>query len=196
MRRIVLGLMAILVAAGGPPRTAASTKGAAGSETGCDAGPEFQRRVVALVGAADAALVERDHATARRCGEELLGIVEQCPASPDGLALHEGHRILDHVALSVGDVAAAKRHLIEAGRTHGSASLNTFGPRFSLATELLARGEDDAVIEYLRLCSRFWKGRHKAIALWIARIRSGERPKLTGFVAEDGQPEDPGRTVR
>lgn len=190
MRSIVLVFTIIVFA----PCDAEVRAGVPGSASGsreieCEADPEFETRLVALVRTGRRAVAEADHPTARRCGQELLRIVERCPASPhDGYALHEVHRFLGHVALAAGDVAAAKRHLIDAGRTHGSPSLRSFGPRLDLARALLARGERDAVIEYLRSCSRFWKGRKATLERWIADIQSGGQPHLKDFAPPDDPP--------
>jgi len=98
--------------------------------------------------------------------------------------VHEGHRILGHLELKAGDVEAAKKHLLEAGATPGSPSLNSFGPELTLANDLLAKGERDAVIEYLRLISRFWQGREDALESWIILIQGGKTPELNRFRAQ------------
>ena len=46
----------------------------------------------------------------------------------------------------------------------------------TLAKELLAKGERDAVLEYLQLCSRFWKRGGDKIENWTATIRGGGTP--------------------
>ena len=51
----------------------------------------------------------------------------------------------------------ASRHLIESAQTEGSPVLCSFGPRMVLAKELLGRGETEVVLQYLKLCSAFWK---------------------------------------
>lgn len=189
MRPIVLVFtIIVLVPFGAEVRSGVPGSDPGSREIECEAGPEFENTLGVLVNTAEVALEERDLATAQRCGEELLKIVERRPASPDGYALHEGHRILGHVALAAGDLEAAKRHLIDAGRTHGSPSLDSFGPRLDLARALLARGERDAVMEYLRLCSRFWKGRKATLERWIADIQSGGQPRLKDFAPPDDPP--------
>jgi len=42
-----------------------------------------------------------------------------------GNAIHDGHMVLGRVALRKGDVEAAKRELLEAGKTPGSPQLTT-----------------------------------------------------------------------
>lgn len=101
---------------------------------------------------------------------------------PVGQAMHEGHRILGHIALNRGDVNQAKRELLLAGGTNGSPTLNTFGPNFSLAAALLARGETEVVLTYLEQCVRFWKSGQETLSTWIGAIRDGQSPVLHRFV--------------
>lgn len=150
------------------------------------ADPGIDQRLSVLIKTAEVALAQGDPEKVKTCGEDLLKMAaERCPAGWSGHSLHEGHRILGHVALGAGAVDAAKEHLMEAGRTYGSPALNSFGPKFTLANDLLARGEAEAVVEYLRLCSRFWKGHRRRIDVWIAEIQAGRRPELKRFGLRD-----------
>jgi hypothetical protein len=65
--------------------------------------------------------------------------------------------VLGLVALRQGSVANAKQYLLESGKTTGSPQLDSFGPDFTLAKELLQKGERETVLEYLSLCRKFWK---------------------------------------
>jgi hypothetical protein len=69
--------------------------------------------------------------------------------------------------------------LIELGKTPGSPHLDSFGPQFDLASELLERGQRAAVLEYLELCSRFW--RNPKIKVWIEEMHRGLTPRLQRF---------------
>ncbi len=138
-----------------------------------------RRRFYSLADAAEAARLAGADEKARDYADELLRRAEDGPRDWNyGNAVHEGHRILGHLELKAGDVEAAKKHLLEAGATPGSPQLNSFGPELTLASELLATGERDAVVEYLRLISRFWKGREDALEEWIILIRAGKTPEL------------------
>jgi hypothetical protein len=76
-----------------------------------------------------AALTAGEHGKARRFAEELVARVgEPDLADLVGDATHEGNIALGRLALLDGDVERAKRHLIEAGKTPGSAPLRSFGP--------------------------------------------------------------------
>lgn len=137
-----------------------------------------------LAEAAQAALMAGHDQKARDYATRLLQRAEP-PAEKNqhGYAIHEGNRILGQLALRSGDVETAKQHLLRAAATPGSPSLNTFGPSLTLASDLLAKGERDAVVAYLELCSRFWEGRSEAIARWISEIRAGRSPDLNRFHA-------------
>jgi hypothetical protein len=121
-----------------------------------------------------------------------------------GNIIHEANQILGLAALQEGRVEDAKRYLIEAGKTPGSPQLDSFGPNMVLAQQLLDRGENDSVIQYLDLVSRFWghtseeelkkmekkkpgisesikrgdKENLAQIAQWKADIKAGKKPTL------------------
>jgi tetratricopeptide (TPR) repeat protein len=142
------------------------------------------KRFYSLAAVAESARLAGSDEKAREYANELLRRAEELPRDWNyGNAVHEGHRILGHVELKAGNVEAAKKHLLEAGATPGSPQLNSFGPELTLASELLAKGERDAVIEYLRLISHFWKGRYEALEGWISQIREGKTPELNRFGA-------------
>jgi hypothetical protein len=73
-----------------------------------------------------------------------------------GNVIHKANTILGHVALREGHLDKARSYLIRSGNTPGSPQLNSFGPSFELARELLEKGETDAVMEYLDLVAVFW----------------------------------------
>ena len=64
--------------------------------------------------------------------------------------------MLGRIALAEGDVAVAKKRLLAFADSKGSPRMNSFGPNMQLAKDLLARGEDDTVIEYFERCGKFW----------------------------------------
>jgi hypothetical protein len=97
-----------------------------------------------------------------------------------GAAIHHGNVVLGLLALREGDVEGAARHLVEAGKTPGSAPLRSFGPNMLLAKELLEAGQRDAVLEYLRLCSAFWQTADQRIDQWIYTVEQGGTPDFGG----------------
>lgn len=117
-----------------------------------------------------------DHARARLFAEQALALAPALMKDRNyGYAVHYGHLVLGHVSFSEGDVARAKLELIEAGKTPGAPALNSFGPDLELAQKLFDLGEREAVVDYLELCSRFWRSRRSSIPGLCERIRQGER---------------------
>jgi hypothetical protein len=140
------------------------------------------RRYHALARSAQQALDAGENGIALAEATGLLRLSAELPRDWNfGNAVHEGNRILGHLALQRGDVQSAKEYLLKSGATFGSPQLNSFGPPLTLADELLRQGETSVVIEYLQQCSRFWKSREPTIRNWIERIQAGERPKLERF---------------
>lgn len=92
-----------------------------------------------------------------------------------GNALHHAHSALGRVALRKKRIADANKHLLASARTKGSPQLNSFGPTFDLASELLARGQGKTVVRYLELCRKFWDMGEKSLDAWIKSIRESGR---------------------
>ncbi len=98
------------------------------------------------------------------------------PIRRNGDGVHDGNMVLGLVAMKRGDVAAAKHYLLEAGKTTGSGSLDSFGPNMMLAKALAEAGERDVVLEYFDECRVFWKMGSKQLDDWSAIVRSGGVP--------------------
>ncbi|HVS10591.1 MAG TPA: hypothetical protein VMS76_12025 [Planctomycetota bacterium] len=129
---------------------------------------------------AEAALGLGDHAKATTYARQLLLHAQGSGDSGDrGNAVHDGNRVLGFVALRDGRIEEACERLIESGKTPGSPQLDSFGPQFDLASELLERGQRAAVLEYLELCSRFW--RNASVKVWIEEMHQGLSPQLRRF---------------
>jgi hypothetical protein len=93
-------------------------------------------------------------------------------------AVHECNLILGRVALREGDTASAVRYLTAAANVSGGGSLSSFGPNMMLAKELLQKGQRQPVLEYLRLCAKFWSYDRGQIARWTAEINAGKIPEF------------------
>ncbi|SFN71734.1 hypothetical protein SAMN05216289_1602 [Dokdonella immobilis] len=70
-------------------------------------------------------------------------------------------------------------HLLEAAKSPGSPQLDSFGPNMLLANELVAAGERDAVIAYLRGVQLFWKMDDGEIEKWIEELKAGKTPDFS-----------------
>lgn len=115
--------------------------------------------------------------TVEAYSNEMLATAEQDHCDWNyGNAIHDANILLGRVALRRGDIKKAKMHLIRAGKTPGSPQLDTFGPSMALARELLERGEQGIVLEYLDLCRAFWEMDRGRLAKWKAEIQHGRVP--------------------
>jgi hypothetical protein len=88
--------------------------------------------------------------------------------------------VLGRIALKQGNVEEAGRYLLAAGRTPGSPQLNSFGPNWNLAQDLVGRGDRTSVLAYLELCRTFWKLEKGRLDSYAATIRSGGTPNFFG----------------
>ncbi|BFM09979.1 hypothetical protein R50072_01320 [Simiduia litorea] len=95
-----------------------------------------------------------------------------------GNAIHNSNVILGRISLAQGNIEEAKAYLVRASKSHGSPQLDTFGPNFKLANELLKKGESDVVVQYLRSVSKFWEMDNGCIDRWLSEIDDGETPSL------------------
>ena len=56
--------------------------------------------------------------------------------------------------------------------------LGSFGPNMSLAKDLLAKGEQETVLEYLELCRKFWGLNRGKLDEWVKDIEAGRMPEF------------------
>jgi len=95
-----------------------------------------------------------------------------------GNAIHHGTLVLGRIALAKGDVGQAKKYLVEAGKTPGSPQLNSFGPNMLLASELLKRGEKQAVLDYLDAVGMFWEMGKNKLKEWSEAVKNNAVPSF------------------
>ena len=137
-------------------------------------GVEGIERFYALPEMARAAFNTGDLAKASSYAIEALQIAKDNKDDWNyGNALMQGNTVLGLVALKQGNVVEARQYMLEAGRTPGSPQLGSFGPDFTLARELLARGERDAVLEFLTSCKGFWKMGVERLDVMITEVHNG-----------------------
>lgn len=138
-----------------------------------------QDRFYMLSNLAEAAFNAGDLSKAEKYATELLKLSGSYKSDWNyGNAIHTGNIVLGRIALKTGDLKKAEKYLLEAGHTPGSPQLNSFGPDRNLAKELLEKGSKAVVIEYLTLCSIFWKSQKEKLDNWIATIKGGGTPDL------------------
>ncbi|HBB65728.1 MAG: hypothetical protein A2X28_05900 [Elusimicrobia bacterium GWA2_56_46] len=93
-----------------------------------------------------------------------------------GNAVHDINSVLGRIALSEGRTEDAKKFLLKSADSDGSPQMNSFGPNMILAKELLEKGEREAVLQYFKKCSRFWKGSHGELGEWTKQVEAGQTP--------------------
>jgi tetratricopeptide (TPR) repeat protein len=138
-----------------------------------------QSRFYILGDLAEAHFAAGEHTKAKTEARQWIALAQTMPNDWNyGNAIHRGNLLLGRLALAAGDVPAAKEHLLAAGRTKGSPQLNSFGPKWELAQQLLEQNERAVVLDYLSLCRTFWQGRDRDLEFWASAIRSGGTPRL------------------
>lgn len=89
-----------------------------------------------------------------------------------GHKIHHGNLILGRIAFAEGDIDEAKSRLILAGKTDGLPQLNSFGPNMLLAKELLEKGETATVLQYFKLCKKFWNSPRRELDRWTDDVKA------------------------
>lgn len=99
----------------------------------------------------------------------------------NGNAVHDANTVLGRIAIQSKNIDEAKSRLLASAQIMGSPQLNSRGPKMILAKELLENGEKDVVVEYLDLCSQFWK--NKQLDEWKAAVAKGDIPDFGANLA-------------
>jgi tetratricopeptide (TPR) repeat protein len=134
-----------------------------------------QDRYYALGRAAKECFVAGRVQEARAHAEELMALIPKYPAY-QGDAVQDANLVLGRVATREGRIKAAKEYLIQAGKSAGSPSMDSFGPNMTLAQDLLEKGETAAVLQYFDLCRRFWKLGGEKLDQWTEDVIHGRTP--------------------
>jgi tetratricopeptide (TPR) repeat protein len=121
-----------------------------------------------------------DYTKAAADAREALRLASDFPTNwAYGNAIHYGNIVLGRVAMHEGDNAEAARRLLIAGGMKGSPQLNSFGPDWKLAGELMAHGDTATVLSYIDLCRKFWTSGAKRLDSWAMAIRAGGAPNFS-----------------
>jgi hypothetical protein len=95
-----------------------------------------------------------------------------------GNAIQDTNIVFGRIAVQEGRIEDAKRYLIGAGNSPGSAVMDSFGPNMSLAKDLLEKGERDVVLEYFGLCRKFWSFGNDKLDAWSQDVKAGKIPNF------------------
>lgn len=91
--------------------------------------------------------------------------------------------VLGQIAMRNGDIEKAELYLLKSGDTPGSPQLNSFGPNMSLAKELLEAERTIVVLEYFKLCSKFWKNSRGRLEEWGYLAQNDKIPNFGANLA-------------
>lgn len=142
-----------------------------------DAAANETERFYALGDAAKSSFEIGDFDAAQLNARELLSMAPRFKADWNyGNAVHDANVVLGRVAVRAGRTKDGVSYLRAAGATPGSPQLNSFGPNMSLANDLIARGEEAAVLEYFQACKAFWRSHGGRLDLWALQVRIGMDP--------------------
>ena len=141
-----------------------------------------QPRSTLLATLAEAHFSNQQFDAAVKDAEEALKTVPAAvagrPSFSNGNVIHESNTILGRVALKRKNTDAAKRYLLASAEVESTPVLGSFGPKWTLAQELLEAGEPEVVIDYIVRCKVFWKNKNQLLDSWVASIRAGNTPEF------------------
>ena len=136
-----------------------------------------QNRWYALGDAAKESLNQRHDSDARSFAEELERLTPRFKKDWNyGNAIQNFNIVLGRLALKSGNVEEARNRLLAAGHSPGGPQMDTFGANMTLANELLAKGEKAVVLEYFKLCRKFWEMHDGKLDVWAKDVRDGGAP--------------------
>jgi tetratricopeptide (TPR) repeat protein len=157
-----------------------STQSLSEFEATVDLATDDERRFYALTSLVEAAAEFGEYERANEVAKTLLDIAPKYQDDWNyGNAIYHANYALALVAHSRNNIQQSIDYLVKASRTPGSPQLDSFGPRFELAQQLLNQGERNAVLEYLENCSKFWE--NGMCVKWIEQLKQGQEPKLSRF---------------
>jgi hypothetical protein len=135
------------------------------------------RKFNALGGAAKESLAAGKTADAQKYAEELMAMLPEFKKARDyGSAVHDANMVLGRIAVQNGNLEDAKRYLTAAGHSPTTPDLENYGPNMSLAKDLLAKGEKQAVLDYFELCKKFWPSGSPQLDQWSQQVKDGKIP--------------------
>ncbi|MFT4589682.1 MAG: hypothetical protein ACI9VS_002457 [Candidatus Binatia bacterium] len=137
-------------------------------------------RFLSLNNAAKMSLAMNRTEDARKYATDMLTLDDKYsrgePSKSNGDVIHNGNVVLGRIAVDEGRLDDARRHLLAAGKSKGSPVLGSFGPNMSLAKDLLAKGEQETVLQYFEECRVFWKMGGERLDEWTKDVHAGRIP--------------------
>ncbi len=127
-------------------------------------------RLNALPKLAQQALDAGDLTQASSYANELLQMTAQFKVP--GTSIYDANSVLGLVALRQGSITQARQYLLDAGKS--PAPPFEALPDFTLAHELLDKGEREAVLEFLVECKGYWESGGSQLDQMIADVRAGK----------------------
>ncbi len=113
---------------------------------------------------------------AKTYAEQLIKISTEIRTP--GIGIFHGNHLLGRLAMLDNDIPAAKKYLQKAGKTSGGPALNSFGPKMTLAKELLEVGEKEVVLEYFSNCRKFWSRGNDKLDQWTQDVKNDRIPNF------------------
>ncbi len=141
-----------------------------------------EARFYALGQAARQSLAAGKVEDARKYAQELMELLPSFRQDREyGNAAHDANLTLGRIAVREGRLDDAKRCLFESVRTPGAQQMD-YGPSMSLAKDLLEKGEQQAVLDYLLVCKRFWN--NGRLDEWSQQVKEGKVPDFGRNLAD------------
>lgn len=114
---------------------------------------------------------------------QALYLIERHESQPKNelyiFGLHDSHITIGRLFLRDGNLEKAKEALTQSLRVPTTPALQTLGPRMTLAADLLAQKEKQAVMNYLDQAEKIWTQNDtakKKISIWRQEIAAGKIP--------------------
>ena len=113
---------------------------------------------------------------AHKYAQELMTLLPDFRTDADyGTAVCDANLVMGRIALHNGNLEDAKRYL-QASLQSPGALLGNNGPNMSLAKDLLAKDEKQAVLDYFEQCRKFWVNGVVQLDKWSQQIKDGKVP--------------------
>jgi len=136
-----------------------------------------EKRFYALGAAAKECFAAGKIEDAQKYAQELMSLLPSFRDNREyGGAMHDANLVLGRIAVRNGNMEDAKRYLIAVAQSPAPPHLASYGPNMSLANDLLAKGERQAVLDFFERCRRSWLDGAGQLEKWSQEVRDGKTP--------------------